>query len=563
MLKIIKNIKDRWFKDKGVTSLFGVYLVILLVTIILVLLSTVHMKMDLPDYINFADGWLTTDGDVVTIGKVNRSLGFEKEIPAIKNNTTLMFRAKNINVSVYIDDVLYKDFAGDLLQNEKFYKSPGTYYVVIPLNETDTGKTLRIVVDCPYKNDSSCTITSMRLGDFTSLYKVEVNVKLLGFGVSIVLIVMGLCFVVLMLPMQKLGTSEIGRSLMYLGLFSLFIGVWSLTETKLIQLTTDYSVFVHYINNLSLMIAVIPIFIFFNKRHSGVTKDITVYIVTVLFSLSFIVSCCLHYMGIYDLHETIKLTQVCLIVSVFFTFYYAYRCFVIAKRNDIAFIGLFFIAFCSGLDVLLYYKQLLPDNSTFVRIGVLLYVLVLGIQLITEFIKVYQRSLKADSWHRMAYTDSLTSLYNRTAFSEDLRIIDKEKKNEGCAIVVFDLNDLKSINDTYGHSFGDMAIMEAAEHIHNTFSEYGRCYRIGGDEFVCILGNNMIESELQSVCNQFEEEILVINTKRKQKRGYILGIAWGYSYIDYNEAKTAKDAFDRADAAMYVRKQGIKKAVRA
>ena len=120
------------------------------------------------------------------------------------------------------------------------------------------------------------------------------------------------------------------------------------------------------------------------------------------------------------------------------------------------------------------------------------------------------------------------------------------------------MNDLKYINDTYGHSFGDMAIMEAAEKIKVNFENRGKCYRIGGDEFVCIFEENISISELDCVCAKFLNDIKISNNRRKNKRKYDLGVAFGYAQINHTKGITGKMAFDTADAEMYIKKREIK-----
>ena len=62
-------------------------------------------------------------------------------------------------------------------------------------------------------------------------------------------------------------------------------------------------------------------------------------------------------------------------------------------------------------------------------------------------------------------------------------------------ITPIDFNDLKGINDRYGHSAGHTAIITAAEGIREAFQGLGRCYRIGGDEFLAVL-ENVSEQEI-------------------------------------------------------------------
>ena len=61
-------------------------------------------------------------------------------------------------------------------------------------------------------------------------------------------------------------------------------------------------------------------------------------------------------------------------------------------------------------------------------------------------------------------------------------------------IIVFDLNDLKKCNDKNGHMVGDEYIVASSKIIKKTFMEYGRVYRIGGDEFCVLMPNIELEN---------------------------------------------------------------------
>lgn len=76
-----------------------------------------------------------------------------------------------------------------------------------------------------------------------------------------------------------------------------------------------------------------------------------------------------------------------------------------------------------------------------------------------------------------AYTDVMTGLGNRTAFIEEHA---KERFGKGTAYILFDVNNLKMINDRYGHQMGDLAIGTEARYIRELFDSEGRCFRIGG-----------------------------------------------------------------------------------
>ncbi len=78
--------------------------------------------------------------------------------------------------------------------------------------------------------------------------------------------------------------------------------------------------------------------------------------------------------------------------------------------------------------------------------------------------------------------DVLTGLLNRRSFDNQVYDIRKQ-----AIILILDVNKFKYINDTYGHGFGDVCLMEIGKVISKIYAPYGDCYRIGGDEFCVIL----------------------------------------------------------------------------
>ena len=81
--------------------------------------------------------------------------------------------------------------------------------------------------------------------------------------------------------------------------------------------------------------------------------------------------------------------------------------------------------------------------------------------------------------------DPLTLLLNRHAFEAKV-----QSKTQHCGILFFDINNFKTINDTYGHAYGDSCLKTIGELLRSVYGEYGDCYRIGGDEFCVLLRNN-------------------------------------------------------------------------
>ena len=164
-------------------------------------------------------------------------------------------------------------------------------------------------------------------------------------------------------------------------------------------------------------------------------------------------------------------------------------------------------------------------------------------------------------WHRelgsvkeMAYRDPLTNVKNKTAFMDrkadmDARI--SEGTIEEFGIVVFDLNNLKIVNDSKGHDAGDKYIQDACHLICNVF-KHSPIYRIGGDEFVALLeGDDYTERE--ELVRLFEEEI----DKNVSSGGVV--VSEGLDVFVAGSDNDLDLVFARADKKMYDRKKEIKK----
>ena len=121
----------------------------------------------------------------------------------------------------------------------------------------------------------------------------------------------------------------------------------------------------------------------------------------------------------------------------------------------------------------------------------------------------------AQHMRRMALTDSMTGLANRRAFEADLEAAFLEASSgedaaSELAVLSFDLDGLKSINDTLGHDGGDGFLQAFGRGIAAEFASLGRAYRIGGDEFAVIsttaLDDQKVEAQLAAVLSRVRDQ---------------------------------------------------------
>ena len=156
----------------------------------------------------------------------------------------------------------------------------------------------------------------------------------------------------------------------------------------------------------------------------------------------------------------------------------------------------------------------------------------------------------------LAYADSLTSVGNKAAFdaiAADYQArIDAKEKDLNFAIVMFDCDSLKEINDEYGHEKGDIYLRNACNFICRMFSK-SVIYRIGGDEFVAILEGDDFKNRFK-IRERFYErskEISQFTANEWEKIKVSVGIA------DYDPKldKTVQNVLTHADHYMYLNKR--------
>lgn len=152
--------------------------------------------------------------------------------------------------------------------------------------------------------------------------------------------------------------------------------------------------------------------------------------------------------------------------------------------------------------------------------------------------------------NHLAYTDVLTGLCNKTAYEECVDKLNKtiEEGNAEFTLFVMDINDLKVVNDNFGHDRGDMLIKNASNIMKRVWKS-DIIYRIGGDEFVVILSGENRDRCLVMI-SDLKKELERYNRENKVAELF-LQIAVGMECFNKETDKAFSDVFQRADALMY------------
>lgn len=153
---------------------------------------------------------------------------------------------------------------------------------------------------------------------------------------------------------------------------------------------------------------------------------------------------------------------------------------------------------------------------------------------------------------KLAYTDSLTDLYNIRYFSELLKkkINELKSKNQFSilALIILDLDNFKQINDTYGHEIGDMVLKEVGNVLKQIKNNNKFSARYGGDEFLILLVD--IEKEkVIDFAKELLEKIQLINLRINNEIHIKVFASMGISFFPEN-AKDHKELFKKADSCL-------------
>jgi diguanylate cyclase (GGDEF)-like protein len=159
----------------------------------------------------------------------------------------------------------------------------------------------------------------------------------------------------------------------------------------------------------------------------------------------------------------------------------------------------------------------------------------------------------------LAYADSLTSVHNKGAFSVSMNnlqdAIDKPDSDERFAIVIFDCDNLKEINDQYGHGNGNIYLKTSCSIICNAF-RHSPVFRVGGDEFATILkGDDYVRRE--ELLQMFDD--LCEDKRRTAANEWEkVSISRGMAVYDPLIDGTSRSVASRADDIMYENKRAKK-----
>ena len=139
--------------------------------------------------------------------------------------------------------------------------------------------------------------------------------------------------------------------------------------------------------------------------------------------------------------------------------------------------------------------------------------------------------------------DGVTELLNRRCYETALMDV-----KPGSVILLTDLNDFKVVNDTYGHSVGDLCLIRTAEIMRRIYGRYGQCFRIGGDEYAVLLTRHTKDIK------QLNDDFFTVVEQMVKEDPRMTGISLGYAYVN-SSGENIAGVVNLADQELYRSKQ--------
>ena len=470
----------------------------------------------------------------------------------IQGAEVLYFYSQNLELSVCVDG--QEIYAVDVLEERQL---TGAVDNIVSLPDDAGGKDITITYHSVgfyrYK-----AIDSIYLGRESSFVKSVVKKQLPFLAASF------LCFSIALIQLfvSIAIKGENRYQIHYLGWATLLYSLWMFGASRLLGFFSDYRINGQNIRHFALAMIAYPLLKYVYLRYKKKQDDVDHYLRALAFANLPIIFI-LYIMGLPP-KETVFVTYLILALAFGRIINIQFREMRQSHRdhegNDLYeilnFAATLLVVVGMLVDMVLYVFSL---GEGWLYVSPVCFIILLSVLSFRSFestLDMIRLGRRSEAIRQLAYFDIMTQVYNRTALNEDMEQFEKEKKRKkDFGIVVFDVNNLKWVNDNLGHLAGDSLLQNSAAIIRDGFEGYGKTYRYGGDEFVVIMEEGA-RGNFDLAIQRMERLLEVHNEKCNQ--GEIVSMAYGAAYYDGSEEQILWQVHEEADRNMYEQKRKMK-----
>ena len=473
--------------------------------------------------------------------KMNNIVVFEKTIEST-NNTSIALYTRHVELEVFENDVKIYEYNRD---SDKTYKIVDNRYHIINLSKEGTIN-LKIV----QKVTTPGTVDDFKpvfIGNSNSIIKMLLNNNFVNLTLSIILIIAGITLSLVGICVKNKSLKK--GTLISLGMFTILISNWSLCESGILPLFLKEEIRYKIIENISFFnISIAFLCYIYNVIEKDVKEKIYIKLLISLIAVFNVSVFTLESLDVLSARMLLKGAHLFIIISLLLTITICLK--YKTTQTKYLSIGLIYIAIVSLLNLSFFYTEDILKTKTNLNL-IIVGTFVFLISVIYGYFKcLSELSLKAKEAEilaKIAYQDSLTGLFNRTKYEMDL---DKFKEDDIFRIIFYDLNKLKTTNDTLGHDKGDELIISFAEILKSESELLGlNAYRLGGDEFV-IISKNKSKKIIEQFLNKTSKRINENNKTNELE----ISVSYGIANSDEENNTNIREVIKIADERMYTNK---------
>lgn len=550
-----KNIDKTFFL---IAILFAVSILFLFITVLLSGKKSESIRIRLHTAEDFNDGWYYFDKDK---GKTNITLPCK--VPVTRDGTARIFhQIENTDKDRKYKSDLYLDFY-DNNQNIRITFGIKMIYEYISKSTLKWLKTYRSfhhIIHIPaYERGSLCIETRPSLktteSDFPPILigsqnEIIASIILQNYENIIIAFILLVASIIFLISAQVYIKIEDSKIIIYLSLMLFLIGFCLLEESGILQFFIGNQVFHWFLKYPFQFLIIMASFALIRDiAKKSASKDIFI-----LFSIGFAlitVQIVLQITGTAQFPETNFINCIIYALDSLYIIWIVNTSkeYSMNKITKIIFNTtsvLAFFSFVSGFIT----QNKIKNISRLIDLSIILII-------ISLLLIIYQRLFfRAEQfkmsllYRKLAFIDVATGVSSKTAwYTLTEQFEEKNNKFENCCLLMFDMNNLKTINDKYGHLAGDKVISSFCNCLIKSVGMIGEIFRIGGDEFICFC-NNITKEKVEESLRHF-----TALTERQTDSEIPFTVAFGASYFTPHSKKDFSDAQIEADKNMYADKK--------
>ncbi|MBD5493661.1 MAG: diguanylate cyclase [Lachnospiraceae bacterium] len=458
---------------------------------------------------------------------------------------------------ICIDDEQVYEYGFDRMTDNKTVGS-GMQFINFPSDYQ--GKTLKIHLVLA-ENRAFSNYESIRIYEWSNAYKILMTENRIPLFIGCFLTIFGV--VTLITTIFALAFSVKYIRIFCIALFSLLMGLWTLCYYNVILAFALPLYKISLLEYIALYLAPLPMIVYLWEDIKNLNNKFISILYHAIFAIQVTATAVmlgLHTFDIVHCPATLKYMQILIICALVFAILVELISIRLNNTSNKLFLfGIVIVACCILYDLATYYNRryfggTLPNIRGISSIGIVIFIFILIVSFYISLTQKMMQEKERDFLIKSAYTDELTQIHNRRYCIEYMNKI-RESKSSDYTIICFDLNNLKTVNDTLGHAKGDILIKSAADVIAKTFENHGIVARMGGDEFIAVL-DTALHEEIAKLMEQFRINIL---HKNQEVEDLNMSIAYGYASSTIKEYDIDK-IYQIADDRMYENKKKMKKA---